>query len=381
MAAGAACIGGGVVMPGAEGVPWLGSMALLFVCFIFYSITGALATNTTCANEVRRDGIRGPIRKLESLGDQNILAYTMGGEIPIMNRRSELSWYEESRRFLRRGGDKVDPRQTDKQRRDKVARVNYPRQLVDEGRGRLEYVGLRPVWTDEVIDILLDALRNGEDISPPSYPKAAADITAAMEYAKGLHDMDVFVGGSISPWVEALALHHGARSTTTADYNVPIYYGSKHSVRTMHALSVADETVRSNTRYDVVVSFSSIEHAGMGRYGDAMDPFADLATMKEFHSMLKPGGFLLLGVPMNEMDIISTAGRIYGPKRFPVLVCMFDFIARFSQGEVVAKSDYKRRVIDRETGKLLRPNGIFARKAEDKYIFDWQPVNLLKRAG
>jgi hypothetical protein len=31
--------------------------------------------------------------------------------------------------------------------------------------------------------------------------------------------------------------------------------------------------------FDAMVSFSSLEHSGLGRYGDGLNPWADLITM------------------------------------------------------------------------------------------------------
>ena len=49
--------------------------------------------------------------------------------------------------------------------------------------------------------------------------------------------------------------------------------------------------------FAAITAVSSIEHAGLGFYGDAPDPEADLALMKEFYRILKPGGIVLLTVP------------------------------------------------------------------------------------
>eukprot|EP00966_Prymnesium_polylepis_P031652 736344-Prymnesium_polylepis.2 len=55
-------------------------------------------------------------------------------------------------------------------------------------------------------------------------------------------------------------------------------------------------------RYDVIVSFSGIEHDGLGVYGDPMNPWADVAAMQEMWLLLNPGGLLVLGVPVNRDD-------------------------------------------------------------------------------
>ena len=41
--------------------------------------------------------------------------------------------------------------------------------------------------------------------------------------------------------------------------------------------------------YDNAATFSSIEHAGLGRFGDPLNPDGDLDVMSQVHCMLRPG--------------------------------------------------------------------------------------------
>jgi hypothetical protein len=41
--------------------------------------------------------------------------------------------------------------------------------------------------------------------------------------------------------------------------------------------------------FDVVLSISSFEHDGLGRYGDPLNPDGDLAAMRSTRRLLKPG--------------------------------------------------------------------------------------------
>ena len=50
-------------------------------------------------------------------------------------------------------------------------------------------------------------------------------------------------------------------------------------------------------KFDAMVSFSSLEHSGLGRYGDGLNPWADLITMAKVWCALKPNGRALVGVP------------------------------------------------------------------------------------
>jgi SAM-dependent methyltransferase len=54
-----------------------------------------------------------------------------------------------------------------------------------------------------------------------------------------------------------------------------------------------------------------IEHIGLGRYGDPLDPDGDLKAMAELERVLAPGGDLLLVVPVGRPRIEFNAHRIY----------------------------------------------------------------------
>lgn len=55
----------------------------------------------------------------------------------------------------------------------------------------------------------------------------------------------------------------------------------------------------------------TVEHIGLGRYGDALDPNSDLKAMSELARVLTQGGNLLFVVPIGQPKIIFNAHRIY----------------------------------------------------------------------
>jgi len=54
-----------------------------------------------------------------------------------------------------------------------------------------------------------------------------------------------------------------------------------------------------------------VEHIGLGRYGDPLDPDGDLKAMGELTRVLAPGGNLLFVVPVGEPRVMFNAHRIY----------------------------------------------------------------------
>lgn len=80
---------------------------------------------------------------------------------------------------------------------------------------------------------------------------------------------------------------------------------------------------RSGTRrptFDLVVSISNFEHDGLGRYGDPIDPNGDMRAMSEMQALVKPNGFLILGVPVARDAVVWNAHRLYGRVRLPLLL-------------------------------------------------------------
>lgn len=59
----------------------------------------------------------------------------------------------------------------------------------------------------------------------------------------------------------------------------------------------------------------TVEHVGLGRYDDKIDPDGDLKAIKELMRVLAPGGTLLFVVPIGKPKIIFNAHRIYSLKQ------------------------------------------------------------------
>ncbi len=57
-----------------------------------------------------------------------------------------------------------------------------------------------------------------------------------------------------------------------------------------------------------------IEHIGLGRYGDSVDPDSYLIAASELVRVLRPGGVLLLGVPVGRERLCFDAHRIFDPQ-------------------------------------------------------------------
>ena len=86
---------------------------------------------------------------------------------------------------------------------------------------------------------------------------------------------------------------------------------------------------RNIEQFDNSASFSSIEHSGLGRYGDPLSPEGDIDAVRQIHCMLKPNGLFFLGLPTskdNSSYIEFNAHRVYGSKRLDILFNQWDKI-------------------------------------------------------
>lgn len=57
-----------------------------------------------------------------------------------------------------------------------------------------------------------------------------------------------------------------------------------------------------------------IEHVGLGRYGDPLDPEGDRQAATELIRVLAPGGQLLLATPVGQPQICFNSHRVYAPE-------------------------------------------------------------------
>jgi len=73
------------------------------------------------------------------------------------------------------------------------------------------------------------------------------------------------------------------------------------------------ENTKLFEKSDVILSLSSIEHFGLGRYGDEIDLDADKKAFEQFKKVLKPGGYLIFTttIKKGEPEVCFNAHRIY----------------------------------------------------------------------
>ncbi len=167
------------------------------------------------------------------------------------------------------------------------------------------------VYTTEVIEGNIARIKNKEN---SYYGKTDEWLYQAIEKYIGLIDgKSVAIIGSTVPWYESIIIYYGG-NPTTIEYNKIISEDSRLKVMT-----VAEYEANPIT-FDVVLSISSYEHDGLGRYGDPIDPFGDLKAIKKAKDMLNDDGIMILAVPVGRDHLFWNAHRVYGRIRFPMLI-------------------------------------------------------------
>ncbi|MDO8558728.1 MAG: class I SAM-dependent methyltransferase [bacterium] len=107
-----------------------------------------------------------------------------------------------------------------------------------------------------------------------------------------------------------------------------------------------------DNEFDVVTSVCSLEHFGLGRYGDVFDLDADKKAFKEMVRVLKPGGHLIFTTVIHNSSpsIVFNAEKIYNR----------EMINEFCSGLICIEEkfySYKNREFCSFENIIAKPNG------------------------
>jgi hypothetical protein len=173
------------------------------------------------------------------------------------------------------------------------------------------------IWNNDTINDYINRLtpqniaNNCEGISGYDHNTCVNLLKAFNLYH--LHNKKIAVVGSETPWIEAILINlHN--TVTTIEYNVPECNFDKLECKDYFTFFE-----NNSDTFDAIVTYSSIEHSGLGRYGDPLDPFGDIKTMKVIHNNLKKDGILVWGAPVGKDALSWNAHRVYGELRLPLL--------------------------------------------------------------
>ena len=170
-------------------------------------------------------------------------------------------------------------------------------------------------WTEDYVNDFLTRFTESHiscnQHGPEPYAGVSSHLLRAFKHHK-IHDKNIAVVGSLTPWIEAILLNLN-NQVTTVEYNVP----------DIDTNLIKGESYwnfeKTEDEYDCIVTFSSIEHSGLGRYGDPLDPNGDIKTMKAIHKNIKKDGLLVWGAPVGADVLVWNAHRIYGKLRLDLI--------------------------------------------------------------
>lgn len=206
---------------------------------------------------------------------------------------------------------------------------------------RYETSGGDLAWTQSYWDSLQpkidELMATGK---PIGYSSDAFLLTALQAFP--VAGKQVVVIGSVHPLYEAIVARLGGRPSTVEFRRI------QHDIPGLQTYTVAD-LQSTSLQFDCGVTISALEHDGLGRYGDPIDPDGDLKTMRSYKNIIKPGGLMFLSVPVGQDALVWNSHRIYGPQRLPRLLEGWRLVAQagfdeslFSFGRV--GEDYKEPV-------------------------------------
>jgi hypothetical protein len=103
---------------------------------------------------------------------------------------------------------------------------------------------------------------------------------------RGLQGTTGMVLGSEFPWVECLAINEGADLVWTFEYSRIESTHPKLLAKPTKVMA-AENLAGTLPLVDWIATYSSLEHSGLGRYGDAINPDGDKEAVAQAWCMLK----------------------------------------------------------------------------------------------
>jgi len=254
-----------------------------------------------------------------------------------------ISQIVEERHWLEAALERKDfvMRALDQKRADEVALIAFEASLAQFQHKAAEAGGRLAVRVEDINPQLHDAtVQTGFDRHYLYHPAWAARILAA---TKPESHVDISSILHFSTLVSAFI------PTRFYDYRpatLDLSGLSSHAADLM-ALPFADNSIPSLSCMHV------LEHIGLGRYGDPLDPDGDLKAIAELVRVLAPGGNLLVATPVGQPRVQFNAHRVYDHEAFAAYFAPLELI----QFALIPEEG--------DSGYILNPDA--ARVRQEKY--------------
>ncbi len=133
------------------------------------------------------------------------------------------------------------------------------------------------------------------------------DLWAASKIFERAPEEHFDIGSRVDGFILALL---SFRSVTMIDIRpLPVEVPRLH-FRQANATALADFADQS---IDSISSLHAVEHFGLGRYGDPIDPGAAARSMRELARVCRPSGRVYFSVPIGRERTCFNAHRVFGP--------------------------------------------------------------------
>jgi len=134
------------------------------------------------------------------------------------------------------------------------------------------------------------------------------DLLAARWVLASMPERHVDVGSRIDGFIAHLAVHRPVEVIDIRPLPLPVPNVTFHQLNLMDDLP--DAWIGCT---DSLSCLHTIEHFGLGRYGDPIDPQGHLKGLAQLKRMVRPGGHLLLSTPVGRERVEFNAHRVLSP--------------------------------------------------------------------
>ncbi len=177
-------------------------------------------------------------------------------------------------------------------------------------------------------------------------------VSAIMDFGLvGQQLLDIGSSGSFLPGIMAAL---GCRVTCYDVRDWPMMWPNLRTVK--GDLLAAGQELLPCESIDCISCISTIEHLGLGRYGDSVDVDGDLVGMNRLVEVLKPGGLIILTLPFGRAEIAYPAHRIYDRARFDRLIAGMEVVDQRFYGPIERPGIF-RPCSEEETARIERAYG------------------------
>lgn len=172
----------------------------------------------------------------------------------------------------------------------------------------------------------INAIIQQTEINSTPFSSDGASIYYATKYYNISGQIGIVIS-SKAPWVEAFCIKNGAQKLLVVNQQKVITDFNK--IEVINPIQLAESWDEIAEEFDFAAAFSTIQHIGLGRYGDPIDPFGDVNEVHKLRCLLKPNGLLFLGVPAGMDGVFFNSHRVLGRLRLPMLFEGFELLSVF----------------------------------------------------